>query len=146
MASSVGFSIDVIAVVLGSGGTIRQAIAAVAREGPPPVRLVFHEIVARSERGDLLVDALAAASGPLGPSFHPLLGALVDAEVGGASISTVLARLADDLESRERWQSEAAAGRVSVAVLPPLVLCLLPAVIIGAVVPVAIVALRHLDW
>ena len=141
---ALGFTVDLIAVVLGSGGTIRQAVALVAAEGPAPVRPFFQAVLDRSMAGHLLVDALGEASIELGPAFHPLLGTLANAEVDGAPVGAVLTRLSDDVESRDRWRDDASAGRLPVALLPPLVVCLLPAVVVGAIVPLAIVALGHL--
>lgn len=144
LEAALGLTIDIVAVVMGSGGTIRRAIRAVADDGPDPVRPIFAAVLDRSSGGVLLADALAAASSELGPAFHPLIGVLTAAETDGAPLRTVLDRLADDAEIRARWRSEAAAGRLSVALLPPLVLCLLPAVVVGAVIPLAVVALRQL--
>lgn len=138
------FTVDLIAVVLGSGGTIRQAVEAVAIDGPEPTRATFAAVLEGTLRGRSLADGLAEASAQLGPTFHSLFGALMAAEADGAPMGIVLVRLADDVEQRDRWQAEAAAGRLSVSLLPPLVVCLLPAVLVGAVVPLAIVALRHL--
>lgn len=140
-----GFTVDLIGVVLGSGGTIRQAVATLATEGPEAVRPAFAAVLDRSMAGHLLVDALAEASVDLGPAFHPLLGALAAAEVDGAPVGAVLARLSDDLQGRDRWHEDASAGRLPVALIPPLVLCLLPAVVLGAVVPLVIVAVGHLS-
>ncbi|MEL6984000.1 MAG: hypothetical protein AAFO29_16370, partial [Actinomycetota bacterium] len=78
---SLGFTVDLIGVVLGAGGTIRQAVATVATDGPVPVRPAFAAVLERSMAGHLLVDALAEASIDLGPAFHPLLGVLAAAEV-----------------------------------------------------------------
>ena len=144
LEGAVGFTVDIVAVVMGSGGTIRRAVRTVADDGPEPVRPIFGAVLERAAGGVLLADALAGASTELGPAFHPVIGALVSAEVDGSPLGTVLARLSDDAEFRARWRSEAAAGRLSVSLLPPLVLCLLPAVVLGAVVPLAIVALRQL--
>lgn len=141
---SAGHTVDLITVVLGSGGTVRQAVEIVARHGPPPVRPAFAEVAACSARGHRLGDALAELSVAIGPTFHPLVGALLAAEVDGAPIASVLARLADDLEQRDRWRAETSAGRLPVLLIPPLVVCLLPAVVVGAVVPLAVVALRQL--
>jgi len=142
--AGLGFTVDLVAVVLGSGGTIRQAIALVATEGPDSIRPAFAAILERSVAGHLLVDALAEASIELGPVFHPLLGILAGAEVDGAPVAAVLARLGDDAEQRHRWQEDAMAGRLPVALVPPLVVCLLPAVVIGAIVPLAVVAMGQL--
>lgn len=141
---SLGFTIDLVAVVIGSGGTIRQAVALVATEGPEPVRPFFASVIDRAIAGHLLVDALAEASIELGSAFHPLLGALATAEVDGAPVGTVLSRLADDIEARDQWRDDASAGRLPVALVPPLVVCLLPAVVVGAIAPLAIVAFGHL--
>ncbi len=141
---SLAFTVDVVSVVVGSGGTVRQAVTAVATGGPEPVRPAFAEIVDRVRHGHRLADALGEASVVLGPTFHPLIGALLAAEVDGAPVAAVLARLGDDVEQRDRWQAEASAGRVPIALLPPLVLCLLPAVVVGAIVPLAVVAMQQL--
>lgn len=138
-----GLTVDLVAVVIGAGGTIRQAVALVAKEGPEPIRPHFQSVLNRAAAGHLLVDALAEASIELGAGFHPLLGALINAEVDGAPIGTSLTRLADDIESRDRWRDDATAGRLPVALIPPLVVCLLPAVVVGAIVPLAIVAIGH---
>lgn len=142
--AGLGFTVDLVAVVLGSGATIRQAVAVVATEGPLPVRPAFAAILERSMAGHLLADALAEASVELGPAFHPLLGILAGADVDGAPVGAVLARLGDDVEHRTRWQDDAAAGRLPVALVPPLVVCLLPAVVVGAILPLAIVAIGQL--
>ncbi len=142
--SALAFTIDLMTVVLGSGGTIRDAVATVAREGPVPVRAGFQQVLDRSISGSLLVDALASASEPLGPAYHPLIGALAASERDGAPLSSLLQRLADEADQARRWQSEAQLRRLPVRLLVPLVLCQLPAVVLGAVVPLAIVALRQL--
>lgn len=143
---SLGLTVDLVAVVLGAGGTVRRAIAIVARGGPPAVRPIFADVVHRSRQGHRLADALTEASTELGPEFHPLVGALLNAELDGAPAGALLSRLTEDLEQRDRWRADAAAGRLPVRLLPPLVLCLLPAVVVGAVVPLAVVAIRDLRW
>ncbi|MEM9565169.1 MAG: type II secretion system F family protein [Actinomycetota bacterium] len=141
---SLALTIDVVSVVVGSGGTVRQAVTAVATGGPEPVRPAFANLLDHVRGGHRLGDALGEASVTLGPTFHPLIGALLAAEVDGAPLASVLSRLGDDIEQRDRWRAETSAGRVPVALLPPLVVCLLPAVVVGAVVPLAVVALRQL--
>ncbi len=139
------FTIDLIAVVLGSGGTVRQAVEVVARSGPPAVRGEFQAILDRSAAGVLLADAIAAGSAGLGPAFHPLIGALNASERDGAPITIVLQYLADEAEQARRWRAESLAKRAPVAMLAPMVLCLLPAVVVGAVIPLAIVSFRQLS-
>lgn len=138
------FTIDLMTVVLGSGGTVRRGVEIVAKSGPIAVRGAFESILDRSAAGLLLADALAPASHELGPAFHPLVGALIAAERDGAPVAMILQHLADEAEQARRWRAEALAKRMPVAMLLPLVTCLLPAVVIGAVLPLAIVSIRQL--
>ena len=98
LEGAVGPAIDIVAVVLGSGGTIRRAVQAVADDGPDPVHSIFGAVLDRSAGGVLLADALASASAELGPAFHPLLGALVAGEADGAPLQATLDRLGYRLE------------------------------------------------
>lgn len=145
MAYGVAFTIDLMAVVLGSGGTIHQAVSAVARQGPEAVRPAFQAVLHRSSTGELLADALLSASIELGPPFQPLIGALVAAERDGAPLSMLLPRLAEDAQQARRWQIETMTKRLPVSLLVPLVVCLLPSVVIGALIPLVIVAVRQFD-
>ncbi len=136
--------IELVAVVVGAGGTVADAVNTVATDGPPPVRQAFLAVVRRSRSGLVLSDALAPASAELGSVFHPLIGALVSAELDGAPLGSLLTRLEEDADQVRRRDTEARAARLSVTLVWPLVVCLLPAVVIGAVVPVTVVAVRHI--
>ncbi|MEM7274514.1 MAG: type II secretion system F family protein [Actinomycetota bacterium] len=137
-------TIDLLAVVLGSGGTVGGAVATVAAVGPAPVRPSFERAVQRSARGELLADSLVPLGDELSAAFHPLVGALVGAARDGGPVGPLLQRLADEADHARRNQAEALARRLPVSLMVPLVVCQLPAVIVGAVVPLAIVALRRL--
>jgi len=143
--AGLGFTVDLVAVVVGSGGTVRQAAEAVAQHGPSGVCAAFALAIERARTTMLLADALDSVAVELGPVFHPLLGALVATERDGAPISLLLQRLADDAEQARRWQTDALATRLPVTMLVPLVTCLLPATVVGALVPLALVALRNLN-
>lgn len=140
-----GTTVDLIAVVIGSGGTVRQSIETVAEFGPEPVSSSFASVLVNADDGMLLADALGRLAADVGSSFQPLVGALVATERDGAPVSLLLQRLADDAEQARRWRIEALARRLPVTTLVPLVVCLLPATIVGTVVPLVIVALRHLE-
>lgn len=144
LAGGLGFTIDLISVVLGSGGTIHQAVVTVAQRGPAAVRPAFTAALNRAAEGELLVDALARSVDELGPPFQPLVSALVSTERDGAPIAGLLERLADDAHQARRWQLEALRKRLPVTLALPLVCCFLPAVIVGAVVPLAVLAVRQL--
>ena len=143
--AGLGFTVDLITVVVGSGGTIGQAVETVARHGPDLVAPTFRRVMERARTDLLLADALDVAVDDLGPTFHPLIGALVATERDGAPISLLLQHLADDAQQARQWQAEALAKRLPVTMLVPLATCLLPATIIGALVPLVLVALRQLD-
>lgn len=143
--AGLGPTVDLVSVVVGSGGTIRQAVEAVADHGTQSVAGSFASAVADADGGMLLADALERSSTDLGSIYHPLIGALVATERDGAPVSLLLQRLADDAEQARRWQIEAMARRLPVTMLVPLVTCLLPATVIGTVVPLVLVAVRHLQ-
>lgn len=62
----------------------------------------------------------------------------------GTPLAGPLRRLAIEVRAEERAQAEEAARRAPVAMLFPLVLCVLPAFVVAAVVPAVVVAIRGL--
>ena len=138
-------AIDRCMVVLGSGGTIRDCLEALARTGPDCIRLPAAEAVARTRRGHRLDQALRWLQLELGPAFQPLTGALLLAREQGGDVGELLARLSFEADASRRRAGELHARRLPVALLVPLVTCSLPAVIVGAVVPLAIVAFSGID-
>lgn len=142
---AVGPAVDVAAVILGAGGTVPQVVNALAGGGPEPTRHVFGSILVSARDGRLLAEALTDAVAELGSAFEPLLSALTAAQSEGAPLASVLARLADDADYRNRQWAEEGAGRLSVALVPPLVVCFLPALILGSILPLAVVSLRAIE-
>jgi tight adherence protein C len=139
-------ALDLCAVVLGAGGTITDAVAALAHGGPEPVRAAAALARDRSRGGDRQDQALRWLQGELGPGFQPLTGALVLAHEQGGSMAVTLGRLAMEASAGRRRQGELRARRLPVLLLFPLVACSLPAVLLGAVVPLAIVSLRQVSF
>ncbi|MDH3295203.1 MAG: type II secretion system F family protein [Acidimicrobiia bacterium] len=136
--------VDLIAVVVGAGGTVAEAVALIGRDGPEPARSAFAAVVGRQRTGQLLSDALGVISHELGSDFHPLASALIMAEQGGGPVGLLLQRLAEEAQqARDRAVADAL-GRLPVALLVPLLVCQLPALIIGSVIPLIIVATRGL--
>lgn len=134
-------AIDLCTVVLGAGGTIRDCIDALAHDGPAAVRPLARQAVGRADGGHRLDEALRWLQLRLGPPFQPLTGTLLLATEHGGSIAVLLSRLAVEANASRRRLGELRARRLPVALLIPLVTCSLPAVIVGTVVPLAIVAL-----
>ncbi len=137
-------TIDLLTMTIGAGGTPAEGIRVVARQGPAVVRPAFAVVLERQQRGQVLAEAVVHLTEALGPEFHPLVTALVVTDQGGAPIGGLLQRLADEAEHARRRSVELMLARLPVTLLVPLVICQLPAVVIGAVVPLTIVAFRHL--
>jgi Flp pilus assembly protein TadB len=137
-------TVDLIAVVVGSGGTVADAVRLVAADGPGAARRGFTSVVVRQRNGAVLSDALQSISAELGTTFHPLATMLIGAELGGAPVGLLLERLVEEaLEARRRAMTDAL-GRLPVALLVPLVVCQLPALVLGSVIPLTVVAIRQL--
>lgn len=137
-------TIDLIAMTVGAGGTPADGVMLVAERGPPAVRAAFGGVVERQRRGDVLIDALPLLTEMLGADYHPLVTALAANEHGGAPVGALLQRLSEEAERARSRSVELALARLPVTLLVPLVCCQLPAVVVGAVVPLTIVAFRHL--
>ncbi len=140
-----GLVIELVAMVLAGGGTVRDAVEFVAESGPEPERQAFAIVLDRAAGGALLVDALPMVSDELGSPYRSLVSTLTLSDQGGAAIASTLRQLSDDADAARRRQMELRAKRLSVSLLIPLLLCSLPALVIGAVVPLILVALGHLN-
>lgn len=138
-------AIDLCTVVLGAGGTIPDCVDALAKTGPHRVRPSAAEALARAGRGHRFDQALRWLQADLGPSFQPLTGTLLVAREQGGAIGELLARLSVEASASRRRAGELRARQLPVALLIPLVTCSLPAVIVGAVLPLAIVAIAAVD-
>ncbi len=133
-------TLDLLAVVLGAGGTISSGIRMVAQRGDNTVSPVFQQLMTSREAGQSLVMVLHGLPEQLGEPYRPLARALIATERDGAPIASLLVRLADEAEANRRRASEAKAKQLTIQLLFPLVVCFLPAVLLGAVLPLVIVA------
>ena len=94
--------------------------------------------------GRALPDALGDLPAALGEPVRGLTAVLISAERYGTPLVDSLARLADEVRVQRRRRAEAAARRVPVKLLFPLVLCTLPAFALLTVVPLLLSALGSL--
>lgn len=92
-----------------------------------------------------MADALGAVIDGVGEPVRPLIGALVASERYGTALLPPLERAATDARLARRRRFEAAARRLSVELLFPLVLCTLPAFLALTVVPLLVSAFRTLQ-
>lgn len=138
-------SLELCNVVLGAGGTIFDCLRILAASGPDPVRDVAIDSVRIASAGSRLDTALCAFRDQLGLTFQPLTGALLLGWRQGGSVGLLLARLTSEANASRRRLADLRARRLPVLLLLPLVVFTLPAVIVGTVVPVVVVAVRDLD-
>jgi tight adherence protein C len=130
--------IDLLAMVVGAGLNVRLALEAVAPRAPPAFRHALAAQLRRARLGVRLSDALDELPSMLGDAVRPLVAALVATDRYGVPLQPALERLASEARQDRRRRAEAAARRVPVKLLFPLVLCVLPAFALLTVVPVLV--------
>lgn len=143
--SALPISLELCIVTLAAGGTIGDCLRTLAVHGEEPTRSVAARTLQDTAAGALLDDALRSFQADLGPTFQPLTGALRLAWEQGGSVGALLDRLAIEANAGRRRSGDLRARRLPVLLLIPLIAFSLPAVILGAVVPLALVALRQVS-
>lgn len=125
---------DLLAATLSTGATFRSALGAVAAAVGEPTASELRPTLLAIDLGADPVEAWRAcgASG----SHSLVIDAVVRATASGAPVSSVLARLADDLRREHRVVVEVAARSAGVRAVAPLAACFLPAFVLLGVVPV----------
>lgn len=139
-------TLDLIAIAVASGLTIASTIKLISEEGPHPVRTAFASILIRSDSGIPLVRAFSPMSDELGESYHQLVVALVSSVRDGAPLGDLLSRLGDHARVSRRRRAEEKSRRLTVLMLFPLAVFSMPAVLVGTVVPVVVVAIRSTSF
>lgn len=136
---------DLYGIALRSGHNVATATAEVVRWGRGSVIDGLDHCLEQNAQGHPLSDALEDLPGRLGESVRPLVRVLVASDRDGASIVGPLSQLAADFRLRRRRAAEITARRIPIAMLFPLVVCILPAFMLLTVVPTLIDALSSLD-
>ena len=136
--------VDLLVLAVGAGLTVPLALDAVARRGTGALPRELERALVASRQGHRLADALDELPARCGESVRPLTAALVAAERYGAPLVEGLERLAAEVRSARRRRADEAARKVSVKLLFPLVLCILPAFALLTVAPLIASALRSL--
>jgi len=137
--------VDLYSVALYSGHNVATASREVVRAGDGLFAASLAEAIERVDRGQPLDLALEDLAAELGAHVRPVTSVLVSGLRYGAPISESLERVATDLRLERRRQAERAARRLPVAMLFPLVVCVLPAFGLLTVVPVLFESLRSLS-
>jgi tight adherence protein C len=127
LLSSLPDVVDLFVLAAGAGLTVPLSVAAVARRATGPVADDLGRVLDEVAGGRRLADALETVPARLGEAARPLIAALVASERYGAPLLDRLNRLAVEARADRRRRAEAAARRVPVKLLFPLVCCTLPA-------------------
>jgi len=136
--------VDLLVLGIGAGLNVPLALDAVSRCATGELAVEIGAVVSAAQRGHRLADALDELPTRAGEAVRPLVAALVASERYGAPLSAGLERLADEVRAARRRRADVAARQVSVKLLFPLVLCILPAFALLTVAPLIASALRSL--
>lgn len=124
---------DLLAALLASGATVRDALQAAAAAMPEPTAQALRPVVSAIDLGADPASAWRTASVA---AHRPIVDAIVRAHESGAPASALLARAADDIRRERRRTVEVAARSAGVRAVAPLAACFLPAFLLLGVVPV----------
>lgn len=127
--------VDLFRIAAAAGHPVHRCLEVVAVRAPAPVRAPLAATLARVQRGVPLSDALAVLGPELGATGPVLTDALRAALRTGAPLGPVLDRVGAVARDRRARTAQAAARRLPVTMLFPLVFCVLPAFGLLGVVP-----------
>jgi tight adherence protein C len=127
--------VDLLVLAVGAGCNVRLALEAVSSRAPPRFATVLCGALDRARAGERLADALVAESRALGEAGRGHVSALVASDRYGTALLPQLERIAVEARADRRRRAEEAARRLPVALLFPLVLCILPAFGLLTLVP-----------
>jgi pilus assembly protein TadC len=134
LARDLPMACDLLAVCLAAGTPVGAALTAVGQAVPGPLGERLTEIGALHRLGAAPRRAWAAVP----PPVDVLARTVIRAGESGSAVVPALQRLAADLRSTARSDTDAAVRRAGVWVLAPLGLCFLPAFLCLGVVPLVL--------
>jgi tight adherence protein C len=138
--------VDLLGLAVGAGLTVPMAVAVVARRAPGEVGAALRHVAAAIALGRRAADALDDLPAVAGEAVRPVTAALAASDRYGIPLGPTLAVLSVEVRADRRRRAEAAARRVPVKLLFPLVLCVLPAFGLLTVVPLLAGAATSLDF
>ena len=145
IAAHLGEVVDLFSMALANGDTVALAVEKAARWAPPVIAEQFVWCLRQQGIGRSLAECLEQLPQRIDPALRPVCAALIANLRYGAPVAQQLAQLARDVRSDDRRRAEAAARRLPVVLLGPLVLCVLPAFLLLTVVPVVVETISSFD-
>jgi pilus assembly protein TadC len=140
-AAAIADALELMALVLGAGSGVIDALEAVARTSPAAVREDL-TVVAAAVRWGM---SWPVAWNAVGAAWAPARRAMALADAAGVAPAASLRAAAADLRAAQLQQVELAAARLGVTIVLPLGLAFLPAFVLLTVVPL-VVALAGEVW
>jgi tight adherence protein C len=136
--------IDLVALGVGAGLTMPDAVRVVADRARGPVGVSLATVGREVDRGAAVADALERARQRCGSQSAGLVAALVASDRYGSPLAPALDRLGHQARLDRRRAAEERARHVPVKLLFPLVVCVLPAFGLLTVVPLLVNSLGTL--
>lgn len=126
---------DLLRLCISGGMNVSHAVTSVSRFLEGPIAAELRSVQNEVGNGARLAESLEAAAVRLCDDVQPLFGALVSSERYGAPLSTVLERLAFEARRAQEHRAEQAARQLSVKMLFPVAVTILPAFALLTVAP-----------
>lgn len=136
--------VDLLMVGVGAGLTPRETLQRCQAWLPAPFATAVDRALARASAGATFAEALDRAMTPLGDRVRPLVAALNAGERDGSMLAGGLLRVSDEARRLRRVAAQERARRVPVAMLGPLLLCVLPSFALLTLVPLVLGSLGDL--
>jgi tight adherence protein C len=136
--------VDLLWLSVAAGLTVPLAVHVVERHGEGRLAAELGRSRRRAELGPALADAIDEIPARLGEVVRPVTRVLAGALRDGTSVAASLERVAGEVRVARRRAAEERARKVSVRLLFPLVVCILPAFALLTVIPLLAGALRGL--
>lgn len=135
--------LDMLTISVEAGLGFDQAIAKIVRNTSGPLAQQFGRMLQEIQAGASRSDALRHLGQRTEvPELDGFIMAIVQADVFGISVSTVLRAQAGEMRIKRRQLAEEAAQKAPVKLVFPLVLCILPATLIVILGPAVISFVR----
>ena len=142
-------TIDLLAIVLGTGLALDQAMTRVSDEMQhiyPELANEFYTVTMQVRAGQERSKAFAAMVRRTGvEDIKSLSAMIIQSERFGTSLAQALNAYATDLRVRRRLRAEAAVGKAGIKMLFPIVLFILPVLFVVTLVPAVIKTMQDMQ-